>query len=355
MSADTSPWPRLAELALVIESYELQTLRAAPVGGMDRATTRIRLLGLGADGDGEDISRFFDEGDAQLAAGPSLPLTGEWTLGGFCEHLATLELWAQAPEWEAARLYRTWAYESAALDLALRQAGRPLHDVLGREARPLRFVTSLGLGDPPSIEALRRRLAHYPGLRLKLDASADWTPELIEQIAAADVVDTIDFKGCYGIEVKDEGALEAMYERVLDAFPDAILEDPHDLPAITERVAPHAARVSYDAPVHCAEDLASTAISPGTVNVKPSRTGGLRALMGLYAHCEAHGLGMYGGGMGELGAGRHQIQLLASIFHPDAPNDVAPTPFNEDDVPAGLPTSPLDPRPAPAGFRRLPS
>ena len=33
---------------------------------------------------------------------------------------------------EVSRLYRTWAYESAALDLALRQAGKPLHEVLGR-------------------------------------------------------------------------------------------------------------------------------------------------------------------------------------------------------------------------------
>ncbi len=33
---------------------------------------------------------------------------------------------------------------------------------------------------------------------------------------------------------------------------------------------------------------------------------------------------MYGGGMGELGVGRGQIELLAALFHPDAPNDVAP-------------------------------
>ncbi len=352
MSTDTSLWPRLAELPLVISSYELESLRAAPAGGMDRATTQIRLLGLRVDGAGEDVSRYFDEDDAQLAAGPCLPLEGEWTLAGFCEHLATLELWAQPPEWDAARGYRNWAYESAALDLALRQAGLPLHEALGRQTRPLRFVASFGLGDPPSIETLRRRLAHYPDLRLKLDASADWTPDLIERIAAAQRVDTIDFKGCYGIEVKDAGLLETMYDRVLEAFPDALLEDPHDLPAITERVAPHAGRVSYDAPIHGAEDLATTAIAAATVNVKPMRTGGLRALLGLYEHCEAHGLGMYGGGMGELGVGRHQIQLLASIFHPDAPNDVAPSPFNEDDVPEGLPPSPLPARAASAGFRR---
>jgi hypothetical protein len=39
---------------------------------------------------------------------------------------------------------------------------------------------------------------------------------------------------------------------------------------------------------------------------------------------------MYGGGFGELGVGRHQIQYLASLFHPDTPNDVAPSLLSSD-------------------------
>ena len=42
--------------------------------------------------------------------------------------------------------------ESAALDLALRQAGRSLAEALGREPRPVTFVVSLRLGEPPSID-----------------------------------------------------------------------------------------------------------------------------------------------------------------------------------------------------------
>jgi hypothetical protein len=60
---------------------------------------------------------------------------------------------------------------------------------------------------------------------------------------------------------------------------------------------------------------------------------------------------MYGGGMGELGVGRGQIELLAALFHPDAPNDVAPSAYNEDDPPGGLQASPLAPRPEATGFR----
>ena len=63
---------------------------------------------------------------------------------------------------------------------------------------------------------------------------------------------------------------------------------------------------------------------------------------------------MYGGGMGELGVGRGQIELLAALFHADAPNDVAPSAYNEDDPAGGLPASPLAPRPAATGFRWAP-
>jgi hypothetical protein len=55
--------------------------------------------------------------------------------------------------------------------------------------------------------------------------------------------------------------------------------------------------------------------------------------------------------MGELGVGRGQIELLAALFHPDAPNDVAPGAYNEDDPSEPLPASPLAPRPETAGFR----
>jgi hypothetical protein len=56
--------------------------------------------------------------------------------------------------------------------------------------------------------------------------------------------------------------------------------------------------------------------------------------------------------MGELDVGRGQIQLLAALFHPDGPNDVAPSGYNVDTPAADLPPSPLPAEPAPAGFRR---
>lgn len=349
----SSLWPRLAELPVVVEDCRLERLEADPSTGVNRVTTQIRLLGASTDGLGEDISPDDDDGhDALHVAGPSLPLAGVWTLEHFCEHLATLEQWSVPPMWETARLYRNWAYESAALDLALRQAGRALHEILELEPRPLRFVNSLGLGDPPATRTIHDRLARYPGLGFKLDAEPSWTADLMSELAASGTIASIDFKGHYGFDVEDVEALTALYDRVLVSFPTVLLEDPHDLPEITERLMPHVHRVSYDAPIHSAQDLDATPLPARWVNVKPSRIGALRPLLDLYACCQARGVQMYGGGMGEVGVGRGQIQLLASLFHPGAPNDVAPVAYNATDLPSDLPSSPLPPRAAPTGFRR---
>src|SRR4051794_21189528 len=278
-----SLWPRLAGLSLVVEACEYDRLHAVLAYEVERVTTQVRLIGAAVDGLGEDVSVFREDGTSLHETRPSLPLEGEWTLGAFCDHLATVALWPEPPEWDVALRFRNWAFESAALDLALRQAGRPLHDVLGLEPQPVRFVNSLGLGEEPSLEPVRRRLARSPGVRFKLDAEATWSPALVEEIAATGAVDTIDFKGHYGFEAKDPDALGALYDRVLVAFPDAYLEDPHDLPEVAQRLADHLERVSYDAPIGRAEDIGATPLAGRVVNVKPSRIGGLRALLDVYA------------------------------------------------------------------------
>jgi hypothetical protein len=346
-----SLWPRLADLPLVIEACEYERLHAVLTNEFERITTHVRLVGGGTDGLGEDVSIFREDGTSLHETRPALGLEGEWTLARFSDHLATLRLFPEPPEWPAAVRFRNWAFESAALDLALRQAGRPLHDVLGLEPQPVRFVNSLGLGKEPSIEPLRKRLARAPGVRFKLDAEPTWTPSLVDEVAATGAVDTIDFKGHYGFEVEDPEALGALYDRVLAAFPDTYLEDPHDLPEIAGRLGDHLDRVSYDAPIHTADDIGATPLAARVVNVKPSRIGSLPALFGVYARCAREQRPMYGGGMGELGVGRGQIELLAALFHADAPNDVAPSAYNEDDPAGALPASPLQPRPEATGFR----
>src|SRR2546427_7279272 len=328
-----SLWSRLAGLALIVEGGEYDRIRAMFADEFERGTTQVRLVGAGTDGLGEDVSVFREDGTTLHETRLSLPLEGEWTLASFCDHLAALELWPEPPEWDGARRYRNWAFESAALDLALRQAGRSLHDVLGLTPRPVRFVNSLGLGKRPSIEPVRRRLARSPDVRFKLDAEATWGPALVEEVAATRAVDTIDFKGQYGLEVKDPEALGALYDHVLAAFPDAYLEDPHDLPEIEQRLGDHLERVSYDAPIRDADDIGATPLAARIVNVKPSRIGSLRQLFNVYARCARERRPMYGGWMAELGGGRGQNQLPAGLFHADAANRVAPGAQNQDGPP----------------------
>jgi L-alanine-DL-glutamate epimerase-like enolase superfamily enzyme len=344
----------VADLPLVVEGYTLEGLERTVSSGFSRKSTVIALRGGGAEGLGEDVTYDAELHDAQQALGPVLDLSGDGTLGGFCERLGALDLFpAGAPGRDVFRRYRRWGFESAALDLALRQAGRALHDVLGREPRPVRFVVSSRLGEPPTISPVASRLARYPGLRFKLDATPGWSDELIAELQALGCVDSIDFKGQYRGTVVDTPTDPNLYRRVAEAFPDAWLEDPDlDADGAREALAGHEARITWDAPIHDVQDILDAPVMPRTVNLKPSRFGSLRSLFAAYEHCEAHGMGAYGGGQYELGVGRDQIQLLAAIFHPDGPNDIAPGGYDALDPEPGLPESPLAVAPATAGFRR---
>lgn len=349
-----SLYERVAALPLVVEEYALDRLERQVSSAFTRVSTVVRLFGAGTEGVGEDVVYDAVDHDVLQEAGPVLPLAGSWTLGELCAHVEALDLFPSPPQRDVSRRYRTWTFHSAALDLALRQAGRPLHEVVGREPRPVRFVVSLRLGSedvPSSIEPVRRRLERYPGLRFKLDPTDDWSDELVAQIAATGAVDSVDFKGHYRGTIVDVAPDPALYERVLRALPDAWIEDPHPVAEIEALLQPHRDRVSWDAPIHSVADIEALPWTPRMVNVKPSRLGPLRELLAAYEHCEARGIGMYGGGQFELGPGRGQIQYLASLFHPDGPNDTAPGGFNDPDPPPGLPTSPLAPRPAATGFR----
>jgi L-alanine-DL-glutamate epimerase-like enolase superfamily enzyme len=345
---------RIAELPMRVEEYGLQRLARTVSSGFERVSTLIELRGDGEVGVGEDVTYSAEAQTAQQERGPVLELAGEWTLASFSEHLAGLDTFpGYAPEHPVYRNYRRWAFESAALDLALRQAGTSLHARLGREPRPVTFVVSSRLGDPPTLAPVERRLAHYPDLRFKLDATPEWSDELIAQLVATGSVASIDFKGAYRGTVVDNPADPDLYRRVAEAFPNAWLEDP-DLDGEQARRAllPHQDRITWDAPIHSVADILAAPVLPRTVNLKPSRFGSVRALFEAYEFCEQRGMGAYGGGQYELGVGRGHVQLLAAIFHPDAPNDIAPGGYDALDPEPGLPASPLDVAPAATGFRR---
>jgi hypothetical protein len=349
-----STYERVAALPLTIDDYALEGLSKTVSSGFERFTTVIRLRGGGEEGLGEDVTY---EGALQLAQqehGPTLPLAGEWTFDSFAQHLAELDLFpAGPPDREVYRNYRLWGFESAALDLALRQNGTSLADAVGRGLAPVTFVVSSRMGDPPTIGPVTSRLAHYPKLRFKLDATPDWSDELIEGLIETGAVDSIDFKGTYKGTVVDTETDPGFYRRIAEAFPDAWLEDPDlETPEAREALEPFNDRITWDAPIHSVDDILAMPVIPRTVNLKPSRFGSVRALFEGYDFCDERGMGAYGGGQFELGPGRGQIQYLAALFHADAPNDIAPSGYDALEPEPGLPESPLEPDPEPTGFRR---
>ena len=111
-----STWDAVRELPLQIDGYRLEPLEKEVAREFTLRRTEVVLAGAGEEGRGEDID--YDP-DVQLRFqrdGGKLPFAGEHTLESFSL------LQAGQPE------YRRWAYESAALDLALRQAGTSLGD-----------------------------------------------------------------------------------------------------------------------------------------------------------------------------------------------------------------------------------
>jgi hypothetical protein len=349
-----STYARVASLPLEIDGYELEGFTKAVSSGFERRTTVFRLQGAGHEGLGEDVTYDADNQGAQQDAGPVLPLAGSWTLESFSEHVGGLDAFPGVePAMPVFRNYRRWAIESAALDLALRQAGVSLAGVLDREPHPVTFVVSTRLGDPPSLDVVTRKLAAYPDLRFKLDGTPDWSDELIDGLVATGAVDSIDFKGAYKGTVVDVETDAAFYAKIAETFPHAWLEDPDlDDPAAREALRPYEDRITWDAPIHSVQDILSRPVVPKTVNLKPSRFGSIEALFTAYDFCAERGMGAYGGGQYELSVGRGQIQYLAAIFHPDDPNDIAPSGYDALDPEPGLPASPLSPDIEDTGFRR---
>lgn len=342
-----STYERVAELPIEIESWSMEGLSIKPSPEFERLTTVIRLNGPeGLTGLGEDITYEALDQIALQDAGPTHDLTGPKTVGELCDLIGRLDLFPSPPEREVSRLYRRWAFESAALDLALKQAGTNLAAYLGRELKPLTFVASMGLtGGPGGTESdiglLLAKLERYPELQFKLDPSLDWDQGLIDALAATGAVNTLDLKGQYKGTVVDIETDPDLYRRLAESFPDAWLEDPDVTPETREVLDGRWDRVTWDAPIHSVGDIEALEHKPRVINIKPSRMGGLESTFDAYDWCEQNGVGAYGGGQWELGVGRTQIQYLASLFHPDTPNDTAPVGYNAALPEPGLPVSPM--------------
>jgi hypothetical protein len=316
-------WDSVAGLTVKIDGYSFERRESATPSGWNRLTTTVVLEGDGATGEGEDVTYENELHDGVPA---DLVLTGTWTLDDLSHRLDKEESLVEG--------FRRWAFESAALDLALRQNELGLGAALGRRELPVRFAVS-------TRAAPERWLEFAPGLEFKLDAEKDWERPLLRRLHELDRVRVVDLKAYYHGTAVDLAPDPELYRAIAEELPDVVIEDAWLEDGCREALAGAEDRLSFDAPVHSLADLDGLPLEPRWLNIKPSRFGTVRGLLETIEACEERGIRMYGGGQYELGRGRLQIQRLAGVFYPEGPNDVAPSAYNEGEPREGLPQSPL--------------
>ncbi len=323
---------RLSALEVHIDDLRLERAEVETAAGWSRVTTTVVLDGAGHEGRGEDVCYEPSEHEGF----PTPDLIGSGSLADVSRALAAEDLWpAEPPGYKASPDYRLWAFESAALDLALRQAGVTLGDVLDRSSEPVRFAIS-SIDDPAAW------LAVDDSLEFKLDVASSWDEDTMRSLAATGRVRVVDFKAYYDTSKVDSIDDPATYALVASIFEGAILEDAMLNEETLAALDGALDRLSFDAPVHSVQDVLELAVRPRQLNIKPSRFGTVERLFDCLDWCEESGVGMYGGGQFELGIGREQIQALASLFYADSANDVAPADYNTATEPqGGLPRNPL--------------
>ena len=240
-----------------------------------RLSTILRIHGGGEEGIGEDVTYDALDHIALRDARPGPRRSPARTRSAsFSDLVGELDLFSAEPVRDVSRLYRRWAYESAALDLALRQAGSSLAEALGREARPVTFVVSLRLGEPPTLSPVSRRLDRYPGLRFKLDPTTrgqrSSSPSSSRPAPSTRSTSRASTRG---------PSSTSRRTRSSTGWSRRSRRPGSRIPALTTRPAGSRAardRITWDAPIHSIEDIEALPFPPKMVNVKPSRFGSLR-------------------------------------------------------------------------------
>ncbi len=318
---------RLARLALDIEECRIEIGSVPTIGyydGAPRPTGTISLIGGRHIGSGENVDWTpGDQAAFKGAAQDTVPI-GQTTVSDLSQHL----------EGNLVAHHRA-AIEAAAIDLALRQAGSNPFAFAGLPAEPVTFCWSIGhdmagtAGGP--LQAVRAILAAEPSASFKLDVPAEgWPESMWSELGAIDRVRIVDFKR------QGTSRSVALAHRYL---PEAWLEDP-PLEALDDTDQSHAwtDRVAVDGYVMSVTDLATLPFQPAAINVKAPRVGGPIEALRCLDLCRESGWTPYIGGMFEVGPGRPQARVLASLFTSRQWNDLAPIRVCDSDP---YPPSPL--------------
>ena len=100
------------------------------------------------------------------------------------------------------------------------------HAALGASARPVHLRRLDAARRARHDRAAARRLDALPGAALQARPDQRVADELIDELVATGAVDSVDFKGLYTGTVVDQPPDPDLYRRVVEAFPEAWIEDP---------------------------------------------------------------------------------------------------------------------------------
>ena len=251
--------------------------------------------------------------------------------------------------------YRRWAIESAALDLALRQAGMSLHGVAGARAAPAALRR---LPADRRLRAARCSIASRPTATSATRSTTrrSWSPELIAELAATGAVDVDRLQGRLQGHDRRRRHRSRGLRALRRGLPGRLARGsrPHRRGRPPRCSQPHRDRITWDAPIHKVADLERFGFAPKCCNcqavalrragdavrlLRPLRGGGHRALRrrAVRARPRPRADPAAGGDLPPRRAQRRGAGRAGTSA--DFPR-------------TGLPVSPLDPAPAPIGFRR---
>lgn len=241
------------------------------------------------------------------------------------------EAWWQTSAWPMARA----AVESAAWDAWCRSKGIDLASALGGAPGRVEVGCVVGVHDDVSAtvaEALARADEGYRHLKLKIAPNRDVeVVRLVRAAVGSNLTLAVDGNGAY--EASDVPVLASLADHGVTLVEQPFA--PGDWSAARKLADTGAVRVGLDESIANSDDL-ERALSHGavnSVNVKPSRLGGLAAASDMLDRCLREGIGAWIGGMLESGIGRAAALSLAT--HPactSAPDLSASSRYFESDV-----------------------
>ena len=223
--------------------------QALETPGFERVSTTIVMRGGGHEGRGEDICYTPTDHDACRPA----PARGRPRSPR--SRAPRRRTCSRRPGLHAARDYRRWAFESAALDLALRQAGA------ARRGRRAAGAAALRRLDAARRARLAGRATGSSSRSTRFRASGTWRTWTPGRDRAHPRVRSQGALPRHPVDSVPDAAFHAL---IAGHFPEAVLEDVSLDADVLAALAGDLGRVSFDAPIHSLADVDALPCRSGT-------------------------------------------------------------------------------------------